>query len=90
MTPWFIALVLARGLDATTTCIGFAHAAAIGRGAVEVGLLMPSTCQKTVLVQAGASVVGVLGAQWLVRKGHPKAAKWITGVQVSANSVAAV
>ena len=79
MTQWLTALVLARVLDATSTCIGLAH------GRVEMNPIMPTSCQGNVAAQMGMAGAQVVILSVLAKK-HPTLSKWLAGIQIGVSS----
>ncbi len=72
---WLIALAIARGVDAASTC------QALGRGAAEVNPLIHN-CAGAVAVTSTMSLLQATTLPILAREGHPKVAKWIARVSV--------
>ena len=79
MTPWLTALVIARALDATSTCIG------MSQGYREMNPMMPTSCHRAVIAQAGMAGAQVLVLSALAKR-HPTLSKWLAGVQIGVSS----
>jgi hypothetical protein len=82
MTPWLLALILARSLDATSTVIALQDPRL-----VEAVPWMPRHPATVVAVQGGAAAVQV----WVLRKWavkHPKLARGLATVQIGVSGVA--
>ena len=83
MTPWLTALVLARALDATSTCMGLAQ------GRVEMNHIMPTSCQGAAVAQLGMAGAQVVILSVLAKK-RPTLSKWLAGIQIGVSSGAVV
>jgi hypothetical protein len=77
---WYLALILARSLDAGTTCVALAHG---GRD------IFPwnHSCQTTVGIQAGFSALQIFTVQRLA-PAHPRLARILATVAVGTEGVA--
>ena len=80
MYAWYLALIVARSLDAGTTGVALAHG---GRD------LFPwnHSCQTTVGMQAGFSTLQIWNAQ-RIATAHPRLARVLATVAVGTESVA--
>lgn len=77
MKAWLLALALARGADAASSCAAFAH------GAHEANPLLPTSCRAAIGVQIGATVIQGWALSHLAASGHPKAAKVLGALTLS-------
>jgi hypothetical protein len=83
MKGMLLALIVARALDATSTC------AAFNRGATEANPLIPTGCRTAVAVQAGVATAQTFGLLRLHRH-HPKVALAIALATVGIEGYAVV
>lgn len=84
MTAWLLALTIASGADAASTCLALRQS-----GTREMNALYGArpSCARVVATKAvGTTVTGLLAAKLSTR--HPTAAKWTIGIAVSVNGVA--
>jgi len=70
---WLIALAIARGLDAASTC------QALDRGAGEINGLIHN-CPSAIAVTTTMTAIQAATLPVLANEGHPTAAKWIAKV----------
>ena len=81
MTGWFTALVLARALDVTSTCV------VLSQGGREANPIMPTSCQGHVLTGTAVTVGQILATRWLAVR-HPRFARWSLGLSASVHGAA--
>ena len=77
------AMLIARGLDAGTSCLAFS------RGYQEAHPGLPSVCVPTVTAHLLIGTTQVWALTWL-SEDHPRLARWLAGVSVGTSGVAVV
>ena len=82
MTGWILAFVLAQGLDAGSSCYGFAHQG------VEQNPFLTSSCPRVVTEKVVATGLVLSAAGLLQHWQQPKTARVLLGVGVGVGSVA--
>lgn len=84
MKGWLLALVIARSLDAASTCLALQKYRAAERNP-----LLPSSCSAAVAAEGSLATFQVWGLSRMAKR-HPKVAMFVTIVSTSVEGYAAV